>query len=108
MAEDRPIVRERRPRDPGYLLGQYYLEPRGITVTRFAQATGLTRKHVSNIIHGHAAVTPETAMRFALVLGTGPELWLNLQNAVDLFDARQRLQSNPTVEAGAFALPAAE
>lgn len=108
MAEDRPIARERRPRDPGYLLANYYLTPRDITVTRFAQATGLTRKHVSNIIHGHAAITPETAMRFSLVLGTSPEFWLNLQNAVDLFDARQRLQSNPTVETGAFALPAAE
>lgn len=100
--------RQWRPRDPGYLLSKYYLEPRGITVTRFAQATGLTRKHVSNLIHGHAGVTPETAVRFALVLGTSAEYWVNLQAAVDLFDARQRLQSNPTVEQGAFALPAAE
>lgn len=108
MTEDRPLRRERRPRAPGYLLATYYLEPRGITVTRFAEAAGLTRKHVSNIIHGHAAITPETAVRFALVLGTTPEYWLNLQNAVDLFDARARLQSNPTVQAGAFHLPAAE
>ncbi|MBI2240461.1 MAG: hypothetical protein HYU59_06610 [Magnetospirillum gryphiswaldense] len=56
-------------------------------VTRFAQASGLTRKHVSNIVHGHASVASETA--------------------VDLFDARQKVASNPTVEAGVFA-PAAE
>ena len=108
MTDQIPLVRDRRPRAPGYLLATYYLEPRGISVTRFAQAAGLTRKHVSNIIHGHASVTPETAVRFALVLGTEPHYWLNLQNAVDLFDARQRVQSNPTLEIGAFALPAAE
>lgn len=108
MTDDRPLRRERRPRAPGYLLSTYYLEPRGITVTRFAQAAGLTRKHISNIIHGHAAVTPETAVRFAMVLGTAPEYWLNLQNAVDLFDAYQRIGSVPTVEQGAFAPPAAE
>ena len=107
MTDETPLRRDRRPRAPGYLLATYYLEPRGITVTRFAQATGLTRKHVSNIVHGHATVTPETALRFALVLGTAPEYWLNLQNAVDLFDARQRIASIPNVEEGAFA-PAAE
>lgn len=106
--EDRPIRRERRPRDPGYLLATYYLESRGIGVTRFAQATGLTRKHISSIIHGRASITPETAVRFAMVLGTSAEYWLNLQNAVDLFDARQKIASNPTVEDGVFALPAAE
>lgn len=108
MTDQIPLVRNRRPREPGYLLATYYLEPRGISVTRFAQATGLTRKHVSNIIHGHASVTPETAVRFALVLGTEAQYWLNLQNAVDLFDARQKVASNPTVEAGVFAPTAAE
>ena len=88
------------------ILGRYYLEPRGISITRFAAATGLTRKHISNIIHGKADLSPETAVRFALVLGTSPEFWNNLQAAVQLYDARQKLAGEQpfAVEVGAFAI----
>ena len=34
---------------------------------------------------------PDTATKMAVVLGTTAQFWLNLQNAVDLHDARQRL-----------------
>lgn len=94
---------ETRPRDPGFTLARYYLAPRGISVTRFAQATGLTRKHISAIVNGRAAITAETAMRFALVLGNSAQFWLNQQSAVDLFDARARLEGDPDIEIGAFA-----
>ncbi len=69
------------------MLVEAYLEPRGITITELASASGLSRKHLSRIINGHVGITAETAVRFARVLGTTPELWLNLQNKVDLFDA---------------------
>ena len=34
-----------------------------------------------------------TAFRIARVLGTSPQLWLNLQNAVTLHDARRKLRN---------------
>jgi antitoxin HigA-1 len=99
VSSGRPI-RRRRPTEPGRILATYYLDPRGISVSAFAAATGLTRKHISNIVHGHAAITAESAVRFALVLGTTAELWLNLQTAVSLYDAQQRRR--PEVKAGVF------
>lgn len=101
-------VRERRPRHPGAILQRYYLEPRGISISRFAKATGLTRKHLSNIVHGHADLSPETAVRFALVLGTSPEFWVHLQTAVQVFDAREKIdhETSRRVEKGAFAVGA--
>jgi addiction module HigA family antidote len=86
------VMRKRRPTLPGVILRKYYLEPRSLGITRFAEATGLTRKHVSNIVHGKASVSPETAVRFAQVLGTTPQFWLNLQNAVDVADAERKLK----------------
>ncbi len=83
--------RERRPTPPGEILREFYLQPRGLSVSRFARAADLTRKHVSNIVNGRASITSETAVRFAEVLKTTPQFWLNLQNAVDLFDARRKL-----------------
>jgi antitoxin HigA-1 len=83
----------RRPTVPGTILAKYYLEPRGLSVTQFALATGVSRKHVSNIANAKAAITPAIAVRFARVLDTTPEFWINLQHAVDLFDAQRKLRS---------------
>ena len=80
-------VRKRLPTHPGVILRKYYLEPRGISVSAFARAAGLTRKHISTIVNRRAGVTAETAVRFAAVLETSPEYWLNLQTAYDLYRA---------------------
>ncbi len=85
--------RNRRPTPAGDILRKYYLEPRDLSIAAFARATGLSRKHVSGIVNGTASITPETAVRFALVLRTSPHTWLNLQNAVDLYDAKQKLRT---------------
>ncbi|MFP6731012.1 MAG: HigA family addiction module antitoxin [Alphaproteobacteria bacterium] len=87
------IRRNRKPTAPGTILRSYYLAPRNLSINRFSKAAGLTRKHVSNIVNGHAGITSETAYRFSQVLGTTPQFWLNLQNSVDLYETSQRLSS---------------
>ena len=89
MAE---INRTRRPTDPGEILWEHYLFPHGITIGKFAQATGLTRKHISNVIHGKAPISADTAVKFGKVLDTSAGLWVNLQRAVDVFDAEKKLE----------------
>jgi addiction module HigA family antidote len=42
---------------------------------------------VNGIVNGRRSVTAETALLFAKVLKTTPELWLNAQMAVDLWHA---------------------
>lgn len=84
--------RNRRPTTPGELLKELFLEPRGITIGKFAEATGLTRKHISNIVNGHSALSPETAVKFGTVLDTSAELWMNAQRGVDIWDARRKLK----------------
>lgn len=96
-------VRRRRPREPGYLLAEHYLKPKGITQTALAEATGLTRKHISAIVHGRASITPETAVRLSEVLGTSAEFWLNLQTSVALWEARQALKDDPAIQRRRFA-----
>jgi len=86
------LKRNRRPTPPGVILKKYYMERRGLTVTRLATTTGLSRKHISKIVNSGAGISPEAAVRIAAVLDTTPALWLNLQGAVDLYDARKRLR----------------
>jgi addiction module HigA family antidote len=83
--------RTRRPTLPGQILVELYLAPHDISIAKFAEAVGLSRKHMSAIVNGRASITAETAARMAAVLGTTAQYWLNLQNAVDLYDAEQRL-----------------
>jgi addiction module HigA family antidote len=49
-------------------------------------------QRVNTIVKGRRAVTAETALLLARVFHTTPEFWMNLQAAVDLWDARQRLK----------------
>jgi antitoxin HigA-1 len=86
------IKRRVRPVIPGRILVELYLHPREVSIARFAEAAGVSRKHMSAIVNGRAAITAEVATRIALVLGTTPQYWLNLQNAVDLYDAGTKLR----------------
>jgi len=70
--------------------------PLGVTVTKAADALGVTRKHVSAIVNGRAPITPDMAVRLAGVFGTEPEIWVNLQPQYDLWLVRQ--QAKPKVK----------
>lgn len=82
-------VRKRRPTSPGLLLKKFYMEPRNITIIDLANAAGVSRKHMSQVVNGHSRIEPSLAYRIAAILGTSPQLWLNAQNAVDLWDVAQ-------------------
>jgi len=84
------LQRKRRPTPPGRILKEHYLKPREITITAFAEAVGVSRKHMSRVINGLARLEADLATKIATVLGTTPQFWLNLQNAVDLYDAQER------------------
>jgi addiction module HigA family antidote len=79
---------------PGEILDALYLAPHEITITAFAEACGVSRKHMSDIVNGHVGITAEMAARIAAALGTTAQYWLNLQNAVDLYDAEHQLDES--------------
>jgi addiction module HigA family antidote len=62
-----------------------------ITQESLATAMGVSRFSVNQIINGRRTITAEMALRLARVLGTTPEFWLNLQQGVDIHEARERL-----------------
>ena len=84
--------RKRRPATPGEILKEHYLAPRNISVSAFARAVGCSRKHMSDIVHSRSRFEAHLAARVARVLDTTAQLWLNLQTAVDVYDAEQELK----------------
>lgn len=73
------------PPHPGEVLKELCLEPLGLSVTRTAEALGVSRKTLSAILNGRAGISPEMALRLSKAFSTTPESWLNQQMHYDLW-----------------------
>jgi addiction module HigA family antidote len=65
----------------------------GITQGEFARTIGVSRRTVNEILQEKRPVTVDTAHRLARALGTSPDVWLGLQQDVDLWDAMEANRS---------------
>jgi addiction module HigA family antidote len=81
--------RKRRPTHPGEVLREDVLPEIGLTQGEFARLLGVSRRTVNEILQEKRPVTVDTAHRLARALGTSPDVWLGLQQDVDLWDALQ-------------------
>jgi len=86
----RPV--ERRPTHPGEILRDEFLPKFGLSVTTLAEAVGVSRQSVNELLRQRRAVSPEMALRLGKLFGNAPEFWLNLQRNVDLSDAARGLK----------------
>jgi len=82
--------RKRQPTHPGAILKAHYLVPLELSVTEVAKRLGVSRKTLSKIIGERGAVTPEMALRLSRAFATTPQLWLNLQQSHDLWEAERK------------------
>ncbi|MEK7069165.1 MAG: HigA family addiction module antitoxin [Patescibacteria group bacterium] len=64
------------------------LEVMNISQVELTQRTGISEKHISQIINGEAPITPETAIKLERSLGVSAEFWANLQKNYDITVAR--------------------
>ncbi len=78
------------PAHPGEILGELVIEPLGLSVTEAARHLGISRKTLSKVLNGRGTVTLEMALRLEMTFGKpNAAHWLRLQNAYDLWQARQ-------------------
>ena len=56
---------------------------------------GCDVKVVNRIVNGRTSVTAEMALKLAATFRTSPEMWLNAQKAVDLYEALGHLRRLP-------------
>jgi addiction module HigA family antidote len=79
----------KNPPHPGLSVRLDCLEPLGLSVTKGAEALGVTRQALNNLVNGKAGISPEMAIRLAKAFGSNSETWLAMQMAYDLAQARQ-------------------
>ena len=73
------------------------LRPLGLNVSQAARILGVARHTLSRVLHGHAAVSPEMALRLEKAGWSNAEFWLRRQASYDLAQAR-RTEDQPKVE----------
>lgn len=86
-------VSRREPVHPGYFLDTRYLKPLGLTQLALAEALGISRRRVNELVGGRRGVTPDTAVRLAAYFRTEPEFWLQMQSAWDLHRAMRNMKA---------------
>lgn len=85
------------PPHPGELLGEDVINVLGLKIAEVARRLGVSRVSLSRVVNGHAALSPELALRLELAgVGTA-RAWLAMQTNYDLAELRQ--QPQPTVRA---------
>lgn len=78
----------KHPVHPGKLV-EANLEELGLSVAEAAKAMKVTRQQLYNVMRGKSAVSPDMALRFEKAFGGGAAMWLGMQSAYDLAQARK-------------------
>lgn len=78
-------AKNRKPTHPGAILREDVLPSLNISQTELADRLGVSRRTISQILHEHRPLTADMAIRLAHLLGTTPESWLNMQQALDVW-----------------------
>jgi addiction module HigA family antidote len=85
---------KRRPTHPGEMLREDFLPDYDLTVSGLAEAIGVSRQSVNELLRERRAVSPEMALRLSRLFGSSPEFWLNAQRAVDLWEAGKAIRGD--------------
>ena len=85
---------KRRPTHPGEMLREDFLPDYKLTVFALAEAVGVSRQSINELLRERRAVSPEMALRLARLFGNSPEFWLNAQRAIDLWNAEQAVEKD--------------
>ena len=77
------------PAHPGEFILNSYMEPYGISCRYLASRLDVAPSTLSRILKCHSGISPEMALRLSKALGRSPESWLAMQDAYDLWIAKQ-------------------
>lgn len=84
------MTRMHKPPHPGAVLTEWLAGLDDMTITACAGHIEVPRATLSRIVNGHAAITPDIAIRLEEALGASREMWCGMQTVYDLWMAAQK------------------
>jgi antitoxin HigA-1 len=85
------IKASRCPTHPGEILREDVLPALNLSISEAAKEMGVSRQTLHKILSGASGVSAEMAVRIGKWCGNGPDLWLSMQQAYDLWHAERAL-----------------
>lgn len=82
------------PLHPGEILRRLYIEDGSCSLSAFARALGVSKQRLQPVLAGKSSITADMALRLGHVLGNGPDIWLSMQRAYDLWHAKRTVDTN--------------
>ena len=79
----------KNPPHPGRSIRENCFEPLGLSVTEAAEVLGVARHTLSRVLNGHAAISPDMAIRLEKAGWSNADFWLRRQASYDLAQARK-------------------
>ncbi len=79
-----------RPAHPGVFIREEVLGELGLSVSEAAEALGVRRATLSDVVNGKAAVSPEMALRIEKAFGVNMDTLLKMQAWFDACEMRDR------------------
>jgi len=76
------------------MLREDFLPDYELSVAALADAVGVSRQSINELLRERRAVSPEMALRLARLFGNSAEFWLNAQQAVDLWDTERAIRKD--------------
>ena len=93
MAKTNKVKREIAPTHPGEVLREDFIPDYDLTTASLADALGVSRQTINEILRERRSVTPIMALRLSRLFGNSPEFWLNAQNARDIWESEQNFKN---------------
>lgn len=81
----------RPPSHPGEFLREETLPAFHLTPAQAARDLGISRQLLHALLCEKIGVSADLALRLGRLTGSGPEIWMRLQEIYDLWHARQRI-----------------
>ena len=76
----------------GEILKEEFMEPMGISAYKLAQSIFVPTSRVQDILHNRRKISVDTSLRLGKFFGVSDEYFLNLQNDIDLRNAKLQLK----------------
>jgi antitoxin HigA-1 len=92
------MLPKHRPIPPGEFVKEDILKEFGLTQQQLADSLKVHRRTINELVNGKRGISADMALRLGKFTNTTPQMWLNFQNAVDLWDAYQQAEQSRRID----------
>lgn len=76
------------------ILSEEFMKPLGVSAYRLAKDIDVPVSRIQDILHDRRGVSADTSVRLGLYFGVSDRYFLNLQNDIDIREAKSRIETS--------------